>query len=148
MIGNTKSRIGINCDLYAVFNLDNKLKENKIHNAKIIRKNLFISQVQDGLNTDSEFYNEFCFNYSYNIPFIKRISIKNGKEKYINTMISYNGSNNKDYNQICYTYLTPWQKLKNSFNFNRLWIQQSSNIMWIINILIALLAAIAAIITA
>ncbi len=131
----------IKCVLYSIYNLDGKIEINKLHNAKIVGKTLFISQLQD----HEAFLNEYSFKYSYNIPFDKEIPESGKNKQKFNTRITYKGSrNNQTFDQICYTHLAFHHKIINSFNFNRLWIQQSSNIMWIINVLVALLAIFAA----
>jgi len=112
---------------------------------KLLEKNLFISQLQENLASfDENFFNEYSFNYSYNIPFNKKIPGKGKKELELNTKITYKGSTGDNpFDQICYTHLTCRHKIINSFNFKRLWMQQPSSIMWIINILVALLAVLA-----
>jgi len=98
------------------------------------------------------FYSEHSFEYSYNLPFTLYLEEKRNKRK-INTKISYLDFSNdtiqkysgKELSLTFYAHLSQWQKVMNSFYFKRLWIQQSSNLMWIINILVALLACIATI---
>ncbi len=141
----SKKTTGIKCDLYSVSNSNGKIVYNKLHDAKIIGKNLFISQLQENLtSSDESFFNEYSFNYSYNIPFNKKIPGKGKKEQKLNTKITYEGSTgDKPFIQICYTHLTCRHKIINSLRFKRLWMQQPSSIMWIINILVAILAILA-----
>lgn len=136
---------GIKCNLYSVNNLDSKMTENKIGAGIIIGRNLFISQLAENYKPISkDDYSEYEISYSYSIPFDIWISIKGNKKRKLNTKISYEiRTLNINTNQICYTYLTSRQKFIISLRFNRLWIQNSTNIMWIINILIALLAIMA-----
>jgi hypothetical protein len=60
----------INCILYSITIPDGKLKANKINEAIIQGKNLFVNTLQDGYKSSSEeFLNDYLFEYSYNIPF-------------------------------------------------------------------------------
>lgn len=137
---------GIKCELYTVYNTNRGIEHHKLSKAKIIGKNLFISKLLDGLEPDNkDDFCEYSFDYSYTIPFDLKIS---NTEKKMNTKIIYKSSSfDKTSTQICYTYLNRWNKMKNSWSNRRLWIQQTSNITWIINILVALLAILATIST-
>lgn len=133
----------IECELFSIYNSEGEKKTNKLHNAIIIGKSLFTSKTQGAVMiNDNLFLNEYSFEYSYNIPFDKNIPINGKKEKKVNTKITYEFSENEL--QVCYTHFTCFQKFINSWNFRRSWIQQPSNIMWIINILVAILAVLAA----
>ncbi len=142
MKSNTKK--GIHCDLYTITCSNGKITANKLHKAQIIKKSLIISGLIDGINiSDDDFYNEYSFDYSYNIPFDKQVPIKGKKDKDLNTKITYKVSiGDEPFEQICYTYFNRYQRIRNSRNFKRRWIQQANSIMWIINIVIALLAVI------
>ncbi|RLD44809.1 MAG: hypothetical protein DRI89_02665 [Bacteroidetes bacterium] len=149
MINKIINNSGIKCDLYTVYNTNKGIEHHKLSKAKIIGKNIFISKLQEYLDPDNkDDFCEYSFDYSYTIPFDLTISSNKKKEKKLNTKITYeNSSGNKSSAQVCYTYLTRYNKIINSWNFRKLWIQQSSNITWIINILVALLAIIATIST-
>jgi hypothetical protein len=137
-------RKAVFCDLYTVTNSDGKILANKLYSAQIIGKSLIIGLIVKDHNTHGTFYNEYLFEYSYNIPFNKKVTLKGKKEKQLNTKITYKGLvNNSPFEQICYTSLNGYQRIINSYNFRRLWIQQSNSIMWIINLLVAILAILA-----
>ena len=87
-------------------------------------------------------YSEYIFSYSYNVPFTAYIDNDKKKGK-INTEIEYKHPETQ-FKSEYYTRLNSIQKVKNSFIFNKLWIQQPNNIMWIVNILIAILVCIVA----
>ncbi|MEI6346716.1 MAG: hypothetical protein WCP69_02100 [Bacteroidota bacterium] len=116
----------INCQLFSV-NFDDQCNTTKEKDAIIIKKSIYINR------------NKHFLEYSFEIPFDALISIE-GETKIINTKITYS-SLFDSYN--LYTYLTFWQRLRLRYNFNNLWVQKSSNWMWIINVLVAMIAIIA-----
>lgn len=114
---------GIECVLYSIYNLNGKIEINRLSNAKIIGKTLFISQWQDHLGLNEAFLNEYSFKYSHNISFDKKVSEDGKNKQKFNTRITYKWlSDNQTGDQICYTHLAFHHKMINSFNFNRLWI--------------------------
>lgn len=120
----------INCQLFMV-NFDDQCNTVNKTDALIINKSIYI-------NRDKHF-----LEYSFEIPFDAKISIeKNNKpiDKFINTKITYS-SLFESYN--LFTYLTCLQRLRLSYNFKNLWVQKSSNWMWVINILVAIMAIVA-----
>jgi hypothetical protein len=136
---------GIKCNLYSISYAEGKIKPNKLYSTVIIGKNLFISTLQDGYESNNrEFYNEYSFDYLYNVPFDSKISISKKKTRKLNVKITYpiTDANNIS-TQVCYTYFSYCNKIINSLHFNKLWIQQPMNIMWIINILVIILLGLA-----
>ena len=140
----------IHCKLFTITKPDGKFTENKLHDAQIIGRNLIISRLKDGYTSQPDiFYDEYAFQYSYNIPFDKKVTVGRKKDKYLNTKITYNGiTGGRPWEQTCFTYLNPYQRLINSKNFNRLWLQQANSIMWVINIIVAVIAIIATLMVA
>lgn len=134
---------GFKIELFTISHLDGKIKANKLSDAKIMGKLLFISTLQENFKSDNEeFYQEYTFDYSYQIPFDKKISLHGGKMKKMNVKIIYpTNETKKDWEQICYTHLSCLNKLRNSFNFNKIWLLQPNNLMWIINMIIILLVS-------
>ena len=132
-----------NVTLYNVTLTDGKLNATKIHEAKIIGKNLYICTLLDNFDSKNQnqyFFNDYSFSYSYNLPFDFYIETPGKKKQRLNTQIKYYSIGNKEENKITlYTHFNCYQRILNSYNFKNLWIQQSINIMWIINILIALI---------
>ena len=65
------------------------------------------------------------------------------KEK-LNTIILYNFLDQESLESplIAYTNLNWYQKIRISWQFGKCWIQNSNNIMWFINIMVAILAVI------
>lgn len=141
MVINFKRKSGIECVLYSIYNPNGKIEINRLSNAKIVGKTLFVSQLQDHLGLHEAFLNEYSFKYSYNIPFDKKIPESGKNKQKFNTRITYKWlRDNQAGDQVCFTHLAFHHKMINSFNFNRLWIQQPSNIKWVIVILLSLLA--------
>lgn len=139
---------GIDVELFEVISNNQKLEHKKIENAVLFKKNIILTGgfdykpiTQEEL-LNASLYQMHFFDYTYEVPFY--LTYKKGEsEKRINTKIIYEKKSNII--QTCYTHLNDFQKLRNSFYFNRLWFQKSSNIMWLINILIAFLAVMATI---
>ncbi len=138
----------IKIDTYALNNSDNDLvfrKSNVMENVLIYKKTIIFI-----LNGRPVKISKNLFEYTYDLPFVEKIEIEN-KSKIINAKITYIDTGVEILKQgqglrsiECYTHLSYLQKIKNSYYFNRLWIQQTSNIMWIINILVAILACLTA----
>jgi hypothetical protein len=117
----------VNCQLFRV-NFDDQCNTENITYAIIINKSIYINKEKHFLE------------YSFEIPFDAKIIIeKNNKpiDKVINTKITYSKLYESD---NLYTYLTSLQRIRLSYNFKNLWFQKSSNLMWIINILVAIMA--------
>jgi hypothetical protein len=152
----------IQTDLYRVGFAQNKLHVEKIETCIINRKTLIIfpyaKKVVVGSSTEegSEFETndpimkylteetEHAFQYSYSVPF--SVSSKDKKSKRLNTKISYSESsfNGEEISHTYYSHLSVLNKIFNSFHFNNLWIQKSQNLMWLVNMIILVLACIAA----
>jgi hypothetical protein len=141
---------GMEIELFSITNnseIDNGIRIEKIGlrtgQAKIFGKQLFINPIN---STDfkpdyKNFYVNCFFNYKFDLPFDIEVKLNSGKKKNLNTEIVYTTFiNGKDEAIKVYSYLTCLQKLKLSSKRSQLWIQQSENVMWIINILVAILA--------
>lgn len=134
---------GIAFNLYTVGHEDGSIKPNKLCSASIIGKNLFISTLEEGFENEN-FFNEYSFDYQYNVPFDCKIKISNNKLRKLNARITYQMiEKDQNWTQVSYTYLNLYHRLINSFHFNKLWIQQPMNIMWITNILVIILLGLA-----
>jgi len=64
----------------------------------------------------------------------------------LNVKIIYSESTfeGKEISHTYYSHLSFFNKITNSFYFNKLWVQQTQNIMWLVNMIILVLACIAA----
>lgn len=152
----------IQTDLYRVGFAQNKIHVEKAETCIINRKTLIIfpyakkvvigpttgesgeSETNDPIMKYLTEETEHAFQYSYAVPF--SVSSKDKKSKRLNTKISYPEST-FDGVEISYTYyshLSFVNKITNSFHFNNLWIQKSQNVMWLVNMIILVLACIAA----
>jgi len=147
----------IKLDLYYVGYSNNKLIVKEKNKCFLNKKTLVFppeAKVLNDISPPGRFTSllvepsEHSFMYSYSIPFHALI-IKGKKKKRLNARFTYidnsefNGPNNKEVSYTYYSHLSMFQKLKNSLNFNKLWIQQPSNVMWIANMIILILACIA-----
>jgi len=116
----------INCQLFMV-NFDCKCDTIKKMDAIIINKSIYMNEEKHFLE------------YSFEIPFDAKISIKKNNKtinKVINTKITYS-SLFESYN--LFTYLNCLQRLRLSYNFKNLWVQKSTNIMWITSVRLLIL---------
>ena len=144
----------ITTDLYQVDYIRNKLKVIEADNCNIIRKTLIIISKtkfpgdQKDITPIIEMLTQstyHLFQYSYDVPYDAKVPF--GKTtKRINVRICYKDTENDNIEYIRFAYLTKIQKLKNSFHFKNLWIQQTQNVMWLINMIILVLASVAALI--
>jgi len=129
-----------NIALYTVSFQDGSIVAKKLSDGLIIGKNLFTKNVLDDFEiNDKSLYNQFPFDYHYNVPFDLNIESKNKKLRKLNVTITYSIAINDKCFQTAFTSLNVYQKALNSLHFNRLWIQQPMNIMWLTNIIIIIL---------
>ena len=127
------------CELFIISRDENGKRIAKWSNhAKIIGKDLFISQLQrEYESSNDEFFDEYSFTYTYNIPFEYEINISENHKMKVNARIEYSEIINENYiNVVRYTHLTWFQKLMISCAFRNLWIQQPANVLWLIGIII------------
>ncbi len=107
--------------------------------AELVGKRIYIGDNLAYIDTLGIDYS-FPYNYSYDTWIDDEIDLGNSKKKNINTVIRYK-KENIDYEY--YTHLTYCKKIKLSYIFKNLWFQKASNIMWIINVLVAIGAIVA-----
>lgn len=125
--------------LYRVIRKDDKFKLEHFGTTFLIRQTLiFFKDRHLGINEK-----EHLFTYSLDFPY-KYIDFEFDKRSLkINCRLTYNDFNIhkeiKENNLYCY--LSFVQRIKLKYYFNNLWFQNTSNIMWLINILIALIAS-------
>lgn len=142
-------------ELFTITNkteMDRGIRKENIGNrsdvAKIVGKQLLISPLN---NTDykpdfKNFYIKCPFRCKFDLPFDIEVKLKSGSNQLLNTEITYtNYIDDKHVDITVYAYLTWLQRLKVKCRRNQLWIQQASNIMWIVNVLVAILAILASI---
>ena len=106
-----------------------KNKRIKLDNAPKIN----IKNINDLFLTNSRYHYEFNFTLE-----------KLFKER-LNTQIKYNSikNDNPDINPIIsYARLNWFKRIQIKWQFNNCWIQDQNNIMWIINIIVAIIAII------
>lgn len=139
-----------------LFNVSNQLdteigfrKEHvatKFENAKIEGRQIVISTVADNFRPDyRNFYTKHPFTCKFEIPYEIKVVLNKGKNRYLNTEINYTDVNDgNERNYKVYTYLTCGQRFNEKRKRKLCWIQQASNIMWIVNVIVATLASIAA----
>jgi hypothetical protein len=143
----------IQTDLYRVGFAQNKLNIKKAETCVINRKTLIIlpeaKKVGDYETNDPIIKylteeTEHSFEYSYSVPF--SVISNDPKAKRLNVKIIYSEStfDGKEISYTYYSHLSFLNKIINSFHFNKLWLQQTQNIMWLVNMIILVLACIAA----
>lgn len=106
-------------------------------NSELVGKRIYISEnssinkYENSLGIE----NSFPYNYSFDTLIDDEVDLGNSIKKKINTVIRCK-KDKVDYEY--YTHLTSCEKIKLSYIFKNLWFQQASNIMWIINVLVAI----------
>lgn len=149
-------------DLYSIYSRDGKIKVSKYKRAKIVRKRLVHCMgeihdksyleypVKDDEFFDSPSISEYVFDYTFDVPHDENIKVNDGKKEKIrklNTEIFYSEVVNEKIHKVnTYAYLSCYQRLIMSYIFQRLWIQKSKNLMWLINLIIAVIATLSTII--
>jgi hypothetical protein len=130
----------IKCELFNLIT-DRERNVSKDSNAIIIGKTIYISNLTNGFVFNDNYKSSYPYNYSFDIPIDDVVTLVDGCRKgKINTKISYQKSNiSLDY----YTHLSWQQRWTVNKWFGNLWLQKNSNIMWIINVLVAIGAIIA-----
>lgn len=140
-------------ELYAVINrldTDNGIKRemvgNRVERAQIRGKQLRISTTNDDFKPDfNHFYIECGFSCNFDLPFDVRVLVKEKKRK-LNTEIIYtNTIHGKDITHKYYSYLTCRHRLKLKWQRKMCWVQQPSNIKWMVGTILAILAILATI---
>lgn len=128
--------------LYRVIRKNDKFKLEHFGTAILNRQTLiFFINGQVGINEK-----EYLFNYSLDFPYkYLDFEFDNGSLK-INCRLTYNDFDiNKEIKENnLYCYLSFAQRIKIKYFFKNLWFQNPSNIMWLINIIIALIASLSA----
>lgn len=123
----------------------------KLEIAKIAGKQLVVSVLNKNLFKPdyNNFYSKYPFTCKFDIPYEVEVELYNGKKRNLNTEIIYTEytDGGDDLEHKAYAYLTWVQRINEKLKRKQLWIQQSSNIMWIVNVLVAILAILAAIST-
>lgn len=134
------SKLKIKCELFEV-KTDGERIISKNSDAMIIGKTIYISNLIDGFVFNDNYKYSYPFNYSFDIPIDDIVTLNQGRKKgKINTLLTCH----KDNIPYCYyIHLTWWQKWIVKKYFDNLWLQQASNIMWIVNVLVAIMAIIA-----
>lgn len=118
--------------------------------AKIKGKSLFRSVFEDNKDPEQKKGCIICpFKFNFDLPFDVEVELKSGKKRLLNTeLICTEHIHNRDVETKFYTYLNYWKRLILKGGRNQLWIQQASNIMWFVNIIVASMAVYATYITA
>lgn len=91
---------------------------------------------------------EFLYDFTFDFPFRNQNFICDGIPKHVNTRFILKKQDSiSEQRTECYYYtnLSLNQRCKIKFYFKKHWFQSSSNLMWIINLLVALLAILASI---
>lgn len=84
---------------------------------------------------------EFLYDFTFNFPFKYQKFISGAKMGRVNVRFTIDEG---DYKRTFYCWLTYFQRLEISYYSKKLWFQNPTNIMWIINLLVALIASLAA----
>jgi hypothetical protein len=143
----------ITADLFQVWFNQNKLQTKKVETCSINKCLLLIHPIAGKLGSEESAdpivqflteHSEHEFDYTYNVPMYPKL--KNDKKRILNVKITYSKVHyqGSSFTHSYFAHFSSFNKVMNSFYHKRLWIQQSQNIMWLTNIIILILACIAA----